>query len=82
MCAQNARTTLFPPAPTLASCAYRTFFCCSRRQALSKPNSVTIECFLDLICPFSRKMWAAVTKEVVPKFGDRVCFVVHQVVQP
>jgi len=46
-------------------------------------SPIRIELFLDLICPFSRKMWAAVIDNDLPaKMGDKVCFIVNQVPQP
>ena len=40
--------------------------------------------FLDLICPFSRKMWVAVCDllKTSPSIGNEVCFIMHQVPQP
>jgi len=42
---------------------------------------VQIELFLDLICPFSGKMWNTV-QEALPRLDNRITVVVHQVVQP
>lgn len=42
---------------------------------------IRIELFLDLICPFSCKMWRAVSA-ILPQIGDKFCFVMHQVPQP
>jgi len=47
----------------------------------SPAGPVRVECFLDLICPFSSKMWRAVI-EAAPKASDDVCFIIHQVPQP
>ena len=50
---------------------------------LSPPGKpVVIELFLDLICPFSSKMYKTVYDEVLPAFGQQVSFVIHQVPQP
>jgi len=50
---------------------------------LSEPGKpVVIELFLDLICPFSSKMYKVVHDEVLGAFGEQVSFVVHQVPQP
>ena len=50
---------------------------------LSEPGKpVVIELYLDLICPFSAKMYTVLHDTVIPHFGDRVSFVVHQVPQP
>jgi len=44
---------------------------------------ITVELYLDIICPFSRKMWAAVVEGGIPAtMGGKVCFIVNQVVQP
>ena len=43
---------------------------------------IRVELFLDLICPFSRKMWGAVIESGVPQAMDQVCFIVNQVPQP
>eukprot|EP00927_Polykrikos_kofoidii_P056942 TRINITY_DN51040_c0_g1_i1.p1 TRINITY_DN51040_c0_g1~~TRINITY_DN51040_c0_g1_i1.p1 ORF type:complete len:207 (+),score=38.54 TRINITY_DN51040_c0_g1_i1:108-728(+) len=48
---------------------------------VSTPSPIKVELFLDLICPFSSKMWKAV-REVAPKVGDKVQFVMQQVPQP
>jgi len=45
-------------------------------------NSIVVEMFHDLICPFSSKMYKTVYDSVIPAFGDSVTFVVHQVPQP
>ena len=43
--------------------------------ALSPAGSpITIELFLDLICPFSCRMYKTVYEGVLPKFGAQVCF--------
>jgi len=42
---------------------------------------VQVELFLDLVCPFSGKMWAVV-QQALPRFDPRVTVVLHQVVQP
>ena len=44
-------------------------------------TQVQIELFLDLVCPFSGKMWAVV-QQALPRFDPRVTVVLHQVVQP
>merc|ERR1719393_478314 len=50
---------------------------------LSPPGKpVVIELFLDLICPFSSKMYKTVYDEVLPVFGQQISFVIHQVPQP
>jgi predicted DsbA family dithiol-disulfide isomerase len=43
---------------------------------------IRVELFLDLICPFSRKMWGAVIESGVPQAMNQVCFIVNQVPQP
>ena len=44
---------------------------------------IRVELFLDLICPFSSKMWKAVHDGKVPgTTGDNVCFIINQVPQP
>jgi len=45
-------------------------------------SPVVVEMFLDLICPFSSKMFQTVQDGVVAEFGDSVTFVIHQVPQP
>ena len=51
--------------------------------AVAARPSIQIELFLDLICPFSAKMFNAVHKEVIPKMaGKDISFVVQQVPQP
>jgi predicted DsbA family dithiol-disulfide isomerase len=45
-------------------------------------RSVTIDMFLDIICPFSCKMLLTLLGSVCEKFADRVTFVLHQVPQP
>ena len=50
---------------------------------LSPPGKpVVIELYLDLICPFSSKMYKTVYDEVLPVFGQQISFVIHQVPQP
>ena len=48
--------------------------------------AVQIELFLDLICPFSCKMYKTLYNEVLPKLSveqkDKIAFVVNQVPQP
>ena len=44
---------------------------------------VNIELFLDLICPFSKKMFCTLYEAVLPKLaGKPVTMVINQVVQP
>jgi protein-disulfide isomerase len=44
---------------------------------------IRVEMYLDLICPFSRKMWAStVEAKLNEKVGDKVCFIFNQVIQP
>ena len=51
-------------------------------NAAAAAAPIRVECFLDLICPFSRKMFATLTDGVIDKSGDKVCFIMHQVPQP
>ena len=45
--------------------------------------SVQVELFLDLICPFSSKMFQTVFNEVIPKLENKdITFIVQQVPQP
>ena len=44
-----------------------------------KGKDIVVELFLDLVCPFSSKMYKVVFDEVLAAFGDKVSFVVHQV---
>ena len=44
-----------------------------------KGKDIVVELFLDLVCPFSSKMYKVVFDEVLAAFGDKVTFVVHQV---
>ena len=47
--------------------------------------AIQIECFLDLICPFSSKMFGTVYRDVIPKLGDKakdISFIINQVPQP
>jgi len=50
-------------------------------EATLRAPPVQIELFLDLVCPFSGRMFFAV-QEALPKIDERVSVVVHQVVQP
>lgn len=43
---------------------------------------ILVEMYLDLICPFSTKMFRTVYHEVLARFHDHVSFVLHQVPQP
>ena len=45
-------------------------------------KSVHIELFLDLVCPYSSKMFKTVYDSVLAAYGERVSFVIHQVPQP
>ena len=45
-------------------------------------KAIVVELYLDLICPFSSKMYKVVYDEVLREFGDQVSFVLHQVPQP
>jgi len=63
-----------PPLPSVQSGFLLT-------SAVARP-AIQVEMFLDLICPFSCKMWKAVYKDVLPKCGDKVGFVINQVPQP
>ena len=47
-----------------------------------KGKDIVVELFLDLVCPFSSKMYKVVFDEVLGSYGDKVSFVVHQVIQP
>ena len=50
---------------------------------LAARPAVQVEMFLDLICPFSTKMFKTVYTEVLPKLaGKDITFVVQQVPQP
>ena len=60
-----------PPLPPVAA-----------GYALSKPAPIKVELFLDLVCPFSRKMWGVITSAVLAKYGGPCEFRVHQVPQP
>lgn len=63
-----------PPLPPLS-----TGYALSPAMA-GKP---TVELFLDLICPFSSKMWKSVySGGPLEKMGDKVCFQINQVPQP
>lgn len=46
------------------------------------PGALRIELFLDVCCPFSRKVFETITTSVAPKYEGRVSFVIHSVVQP
>jgi protein-disulfide isomerase len=44
---------------------------------------IQVELFLDLVCPFSRKMFKTVHSEVIPSLkDDSISFVLQQVPQP
>lgn len=43
---------------------------------------ITIELFLDIVCPFSAKMWETVMNGEVVTASPNVCFVINQVPQP
>jgi len=45
-------------------------------------SPIVVELFLDLICPYSARMFATLHASVLGQFGDRVSFVLHQVPQP
>ena len=50
----------------------------------SSRRKIQIECFLDLVCPFSCKMFNTLYEGVLPAFKEDpdVEFVLHQVIQP
>lgn len=45
------------------------------------PPKIHIECFLDLVCPFSAKLFNTVY-DVVPTLDEDICVTIHQVIQP
>lgn len=50
---------------------------------LNSPAPITIELFLDLICPFSMKMYMALyDNNILQAFDGKVCFVFQNVPQP
>lgn len=49
--------------------------------AVARP-SIQIEMYLDLVCPFSSKMFKTVYSEVLGKCSPDICFVINQVPQP
>ena len=62
-----------PPLPATASGFFIT----------APGKAVTVDMFLDIICPFSCKMLLTLLgSSVCEKFADRVTFVLHQVPQP
>jgi protein-disulfide isomerase len=47
-----------------------------------KSAPILIECYLDLICPYSSKMYGTLYKGVLPKLDGDIIVVIHQVIQP
>lgn len=45
-------------------------------------SDILVELFLDLCCPFSKKLFETVANNVAPHYEGTVSFVVHSVVQP
>jgi len=48
----------------------------------SRDSPILVQVFLDFSCPYSRKMFTVLFKEVIPVFRHRVAFVLHNQVQP
>uniref|UniRef100_A0A7S2UTD3 Thioredoxin-like fold domain-containing protein n=1 Tax=Attheya septentrionalis TaxID=420275 RepID=A0A7S2UTD3_9STRA len=46
-------------------------------------SELLCEMFVDFACPYSRKLFRAVTdKSLLSKYDDKICFVFHNVIQP
>eukprot|EP01126_Amoeba_proteus_P016571 TRINITY_DN17693_c0_g1_i1.p1 TRINITY_DN17693_c0_g1~~TRINITY_DN17693_c0_g1_i1.p1 ORF type:complete len:200 (-),score=24.87 TRINITY_DN17693_c0_g1_i1:65-664(-) len=45
-------------------------------------SSFEVELFLDFTCPFSKKSWVRLETDLLPKYGEKIHFIVHKVVQP
>ena len=46
------------------------------------PPKIQIECFLDLICPFSCKMYKMLYEKVLPTLDEDISIAIHHVIQP
>jgi hypothetical protein len=47
-----------------------------------KSAPILIECYLDLICPYSSKLYRTLYEGVLPKLDGDIIVVIHQVIQP
>lgn len=47
-----------------------------------KSSPILIECYLDLICPYSSKVFRTLYDGVLPKLDGDINVVIHQVIQP
>ena len=70
---QEFTAAMSPPLPQQA---------CGTTLTKTTPNKIQIECFLDLICPFSAKMFNTLYDKVIPSLDDDITVTLHQVVQP
>ncbi|KAL3928022.1 MAG: hypothetical protein SGBAC_012829 [Bacillariaceae sp.] len=55
---------------------------CGTTLTKTAAKKIQIECFLDLICPFSAKMFNTLYDKVIPSLDEDITVTVHQVVQP
>lgn len=72
----SSQRNMGPPLPTSQ--------CGSSLTTSTSRTNIQIECFLDLICPFSGKMFTTLFNGVLPSLKDDtdVSFVIHHVIQP
>ena len=47
-----------------------------------KSPPILIECYLDLICPYSSKVFRTIYDGVLPKLDGDIAVTIHQVIQP
>lgn len=55
---------------------------CGSSLTKTPAQKVHIECFIDLICPFSNKLFTTLSESVLPKLDGDISVTIHQVIQP
>ncbi|CAJ1930917.1 unnamed protein product [Cylindrotheca closterium] len=55
---------------------------CGTTLTKTAPQKIQIECFVDLICPFSAKLFNTLYDKVIPSLDEDITVTIHQVVQP
>jgi protein-disulfide isomerase len=65
--------SMAPPLPPVTSGSSLT---------KAAPPKIQIECFLDLICPFSAKMFGTLYEKVIPTLDEDISVTMHHVIQP
>eukprot|EP00980_Cylindrotheca_fusiformis_P004378 scaffold925_cov129-Cylindrotheca_fusiformis.AAC.31 len=63
-----------PPLPPVT--------CGSSLTKTAPQPKIQIECFLDLICPFSAKMFGTLYEKVIPTLDEEISITIHHVIQP